>query len=290
MSADASIERADLVGDELREIRGPSAVGGGTKRFFELLWLVASTDFKKTYYGSMLGYVWSLARPLLLFAVLLFAFTQIFRIGSDVIAHYPVVLLFGIVMFTFFQEATSNALVSVLNREGIVRKTQFPRLVIPLATVMTALLNFGVNLIAVLIFMLAFGVYPMWTWLYFPVIVFLLFVITVAVAMLLSTLYVRYRDVGIIWSVVAVALMYATPVIYTFDIVPAKFHNILFLNPLTPIFVQARTWMIDQSAPGALTTAGGWLHLAPAMVIYAGLCVLALWKFNRDAPMIAEAL
>jgi ABC-2 type transport system permease protein len=280
----------DLMGDELHEIRGPSALGGGGKRFFELLWLVASTDFRKTYYGSFLGYLWSLLRPLMLFGVLLFVFTQIFFRGGPPVPHYAEWLLLGIVMFTFFQEASSNGVTSVVGRESIVRKTQFPRLVIPLATVLTAFLNFCVNMVAVLIFIVALGVHPMLTWLYFPVIVALVFVITLATSMLLSTLYVRYRDVGIIWGVLVVALMYATPVIYPFESVPAKFQHILFLNPLTPIFVQARTWMIDNSAHGALTSAGGWVYLLPAMAIYAGICLLAIWKFNRDAPMIAEAL
>jgi len=285
----SAIGGAELSGGELREIRGPAAIGGGAKRFFELLWLVALTDFRKTYYGSALGYLWSLVRPLLLFGVLLFVFTQIFRLGSQV-PHYPVLLLLGIVLYTFFQEGTSKAVTSVLGREGIVRKTQFPRLVIPLATVITTLLDFGLNMVAVVIFMVGFGVYPMWTWLFFPLIVLLLLVLTTSVAMVLSTLYVRYRDVGIIWGVAVTALMYATPVIYPFEIVPAKFQHILFLNPLTPIFVQARTWIVDRSAPGALTTAGGWLYLAPAIAIYAGICALAVWKFNRDAPGIAEAL
>src|SRR5436190_14111986 len=114
----------------LAEVRGPSALGGGGKRFLELLWLVAATDFKKSYFGTLLGYLWSLLRPLLLFAVLLFVFTKIFRLGSQV-PHYPVLLLFNIVLFTFFSEATNSAVFSVVGREGIMRKTQFPRLVAP---------------------------------------------------------------------------------------------------------------------------------------------------------------
>jgi len=157
---------------------------------------------------------------------------------------------------------------------------------------MTSLLNFGMNLIVVLGFMLAFGVYPTWRWLFFPVIVVLLVVFTTAVAMLVSTLFVRYRDVGIIWGVMATVLIYATPVIYPLQNppVPDQYHQLLMTNPLTPIFVQARTWIIDPTAPGALTTAGGWLQLVPAMVIYVAVCGFALWKFNRDAPEIAEAL
>lgn len=288
MAQSVALDAAPAAAAELRELRGPSAVGGGARRFFELLWLVAATDFKKTYYGSVLGYVWSLVRPLLLFGILLFVFTQIIRFPG--IPHYPNFLLLNIVMFTFFQEGTVKAVSSVLSREGIVRKTQFPRLVIPLAVVMTSLLDFGLNMIAVAGFTIAFGVYPMVTWLFFPLVVLLLVVLTAAIAMLLSTLYVRYRDVGIIWGVLVTAIMYATPIIYAFSFVPEKFQQLMLLNPLTPIFVQTYSWVINRSAPGALTTAGGWIHLLPSMAIFAGVCVIAVWKFNRDAPMIAEAL
>src|SRR5215211_8500334 len=109
------------VSAELRDVAGPSAVGGGRQRFFELLYLVSVTEFKKTYFGTVLGYVWSLIRPLMLFAVLLFVFTQIFRLGSTV-PHYPVLLLFNVVVFTFFQEATIASVTSVVSQEGVVRK------------------------------------------------------------------------------------------------------------------------------------------------------------------------
>ncbi len=274
---------------ELVEVAGPSAIGGGWKRFFDLLMLISVNDFKMTYFGTALGYVWSLVRPLLLFAVLLFVFTQIFRVGSQV-QYYPVLLLFNIVMISFFQESTTGAVSSVVNRESMVRKTHFPRLVIPLATVMTGLFNFSFNLIAVLIFIVAFGVPVVWTWLLFPLIVVALFVITLAMAMLLSSLYVRYRDVGIIWSVVVTALFYATPVLYPLEIVPAQYVDFVLANPLTPIFEQARHWVIDPTAPGAVAAAGGWLGLLPAFVIYISICVLAVWVFRREAPRIAEGL
>jgi ABC-2 type transport system permease protein len=276
------------VGAGLRKVRGPSAVGGGWRRFFDLLFLIAATDFKKTYFGTVLGYVWSLARPLMLFAVLLAVFTQIFRIGDDV-PHYEVMLLLNIVMFGFFQEATFAAVTSVVAREGIVRKTQFPRLVIPVAVVLTALFNLGLNLLAVLIFIFAFGVDPTWTWLLFPVIVALLLAFTVAVSMLLSALYVRFRDVAIIWTVLVTVLFYGTPVLYPIEIVPETLRDVIHLNPLTPLFEQMRTWMIDPTAPGAAEAADGLLLLAP-IAIYLAICGLAVWVFNREAPRIAEEL
>src|SRR5215813_4526373 len=123
---------------ELRDVPGPSAIGGGWRRALELLYLIALNEFKKTYFGTMLGYLWSLARPLMLFGVLLAVFTQVFRLGSEV-PHYPELLLLNIVLFGFFQEATVMAVGSIVSQEGVVRKTQFPRLVIPLAVVATSL-------------------------------------------------------------------------------------------------------------------------------------------------------
>jgi ABC-2 type transport system permease protein len=274
---------------ELRPVRGPSALGGGWKRFGELLYLISVTEFKKTYFGTVLGYVWSVLRPLLLFAVLLFVFTKIVRLGSDV-PHYPVLLLMNVVLFGFFSESTTTSVLSVVNQEGVVRKTQFPRLVIPLSVVMTSLFNLGVNLVVVLIFVVAFGVSPEWTWLLFPVIVATLFVFATAVSMLLSSLYVRFRDTAIIWSVVASALFYATPVIYPIEIVPDRYRDLIMLNPLTPLFEQARRWIIDPDAPGAVSAAGGWTHLFPAIAIFIGTCLLGAWYFNREAPLIAEEL
>jgi len=275
----------------LRDVRGPSALGGGSTRFFDLLYLISVTEFKKTYFGTVLGYVWSLLRPLMLFGVLLFVFTRIFRVGSEV-NNYPVLLLFNIVLFSFFQEASTGAVASVVNQEGIVRKTQFPRLVIPLAVVLTSLFNFGVNLIVVLIFILAFGVDPTWTWLCFPLVVALLLLFTTAVAMILSSLYVRFRDLGIIWGVLVTVLFYATPILYTLDLpqVQGTTRDLILLNPLTPLFEQARDWIIDPSAPGALAAAGDWLHLAPSILIYVAVCAFSVWIFNREAPRVAEEL
>jgi ABC-2 type transport system permease protein len=275
------------IGPELRKVHGPSALGGGRRRFFELLFLVSVTEFKKSYFGTALGYLWSLIRPLMLFAVLLAVFTQVFKVGSQV-PHYPVLLLFGIVLFGFFQEATFAAVTSVVGREAIVRKTQFPRLVIPLAVTLTSLFNLGLNLVVAVVFILAFGVSPTWTWLLFPVVLVLLFVFTTAVSMIVSSLYVRFRDVGIIWSVLVTALFYGTPVLYPIEIVPATLRGVILLNPLAPLFMQARKWVIDSTAPGAAAY-GSW-RLAVAMAIFAAICVLAAWVFNREAPRIAEEL
>jgi ABC-2 type transport system permease protein len=276
-------------GVQLRDVPGPSALGGGWRRALELLYLIAVTDFKRHYFGTVLGYLWSIARPLLLFGVLLGVFTQVFRIGSEV-PHYEVLLLFNIVLFGFFQEATSAAVTSLVVQEGIVRKTQFPRLVVPLSVVLTSLFNLGLNLVVVLVFLLAFGVDPAWTWLLFPVVLALLIVLTTAVSMLVSSLYPRFRDMAIIWTVMSTVLFYASPVLYPIDKVPGTLRDVFMLNPLAPLLELARKWVVDPTAPGPVSVAGGWLGLLPAIAIFGATCVVAVWLFRREAPRIAEEL
>lgn len=281
----------------LREVRGPSALGGGARRFFDLLWLISVTEFKRVYFGTVFGYLWSLMRPLMLFGVLLFVFTKVLRVGTE-LHNYPVILLLGIVQYTFFQEATTSAVTSVVSQEGIVRKTQFPRLVIPLSTVLTAFFNFCLNLVIVFVFILAWGVTPAWSWLLYPFALAVLFVLTVAMSMALSVLYVRFRDVAIIWLVGAQTLFYATPILYPLGskglgAQDPSIEKWLMLNPLGVLFEQIRVWIMHEppaEAPTARMAAGSWLHLLPAVAIYIGICAFAVWIFNREAPKVAEDL
>lgn len=275
---------------ELRDVPGPSALGGGRRRALDLLYLMAITSFKQTYFGTLLGYLWSLARPLLLFAVLVEVFTKVFHVAK--VPHYPVFLLMNIVLFGFFQEATGIAVGSVVAQEAVVRKTQFPRLVIPLSVVLTALFNLGLNLVVVVIFMLAFGVTPVWTWALFPVLMVPLVVITVAVSMIVSSLYPRFRDIGIIWTVLSTALFYATPVLYVVSDLSAHrtLKRLIEINPLAPIFELARKWVIQPSAPGPVSAAGGGAEFMIPVALFVAVCAVAVWVFRREAPRIAEQL
>jgi ABC-2 type transport system permease protein len=274
---------------ELRDVRGPSALGGGWRRAADLLYLIAVTEFRRSYLGTALGYVWSLARPLLLFGVLLLVFTKAFDLGERV-NEYPVLLLFNIVLFGFFQEATVMAVGSIVAQEPVVRKTQFPRVVIPLAVVLTALFNLGMNLVVVFVFILAAGVDPTWTWLLFPVVAALLAVFTTAVAMAVSALNPRFRDTGIIWGVAVTALFYATPVLYPIELIGGTLGRLLALNPLAPLFELARKWVIDPEAPGPAAAAGGAVWLLIPAALFVAVCAFGIWIFNREAPRIAEEL
>jgi ABC-2 type transport system permease protein len=274
---------------ELRDVRGPSALGGGWRRLIDLVYLISITEFKRTYFGTALGYLWSILRPLALFGVLLVVFTHVFRLGSEV-TNYPVLLLFNIVLFGFFQEATTTAVTSIVSQEGIVRKTQFPRIVIPLSVVLTTWFNLALNLVVVFAFILAFGIDPRWTWLLLPFIVGLLFVLTTAVSMIVASLYPRFRDIGIIWAVLSTALFYATPVLYPIERAPETLQKVLLLNPITPLLELGRRWIIDPNAPRLTELAGGRAWLLIPAAIYVVICVASAWIFNREAPRIAEQL
>ena len=280
---------ADVRDQGLRDIQGPSALGGGTRRFFDLWWLTAKTQFKLGYHGTVLGFLWSLVRPLMLFAILLLVFTQVFRL--DTVPHYAALLLLNVMLFGLFQEATINSVQSVVANEALIRKMQFPRLVIPLSVVLTVSLQFTLNLVVVFVIITATGVHPIWTWVLFPLLVAAILVLTTAVSMLLSALFVRLRDVAIIWTVLATVLFYATPVLYPIDYLDGAFRTVIMLNPLTPLFNQAHEWVINSSAPGAIEAANGdWLLLVIPALLYVAICVLGVWKFVREAPRVAEDL
>jgi ABC-2 type transport system permease protein len=272
-----------------REITGPSAVGGGWRRFFHLTWLIATTDYKLAYFGSVLGYLWSLMRPLLLFGVLYVVFSEFLRFGED-IPHYADLLLLNIVLFTFFSEATGNAVTAVVDREALVRKMHFPRLVIPLAVVLTSMFNLAANLVAVVVFFLIDGIQPQWYWALAPLLLIPLWLFTAAMAMILSSLYVSYRDVGPIWTVVSQLLFYASPVLYVIDKVPEDLRVLVMSNPLACVLEQARRWFVDPDAPGSVSAIGGFPEAFIPFGIFVAVCAFGVWIFTREAPRIAERL
>jgi ABC-2 type transport system permease protein len=275
-------------------IKGPSALGSDFGRMLRLTWTLAATDFKLRYFGSVLGYLWSLVQPLMLFGVLYVVFSVLLDFsGSE--KFYPVALLAGIVMFNFIAEATSGSVRSIVSREPLVRKIEFPRLAVPLATVLTALFNYTLNLIPVFVFLIAAGGSPRWSWFELPVIVAILTVWLAGIAMLLSATFVRYRDIEPIWSVVLQVLFYATPIFYTLDTVGQKtgdawVGNVLMINPFAALLQQFRHAVIDPSHLSAAAAIGGtWRLAAPLLVIV--LTVAAGWLvFSRMAPKVAEEL
>ena len=270
----------------------PSAFGDDFRRFANLTWTLAVTDFKLRYFGSVLGYVWSLVRPLLFFGVLYVVFTKIFGLGAGVYG-YPLYLLTGIMFWTFFVEATSGCVNCLVGREGLLRKMRFPRLVIPVAVVLTALFNLGTNLVAVVVFALASGHMPRLSWLEMAVLVALLATLALGAGMVLSVLYVRFRDIAPIWEVTSQILFYATPIIWPLSRLKPSQHllqHVVVSNPLGMIQVQMYKAFINPSAPSAIEAVGGGIRILLPLGLIAITFVLGVWLFNREAPRIAENL
>jgi ABC-2 type transport system permease protein len=280
-----------------RPIRGPRALTDDWSRFWHLTYNIARNEFKLRFFGSVLGYVWQLVRPLLLFGVLYVFFTKVAHVNNQNAPgqeHYGAQLLGSIVLFTFFAEATAGSVRSVLDRENLVRKIQFPRMVIPLSVVLLATFNLALNLIVVLIFALAEGVQPMLTWLELPLILTMLVVFSTGIAMLLAALFVSFRDIQPIWDVISQILFYCSPVIISVETVREKVSTTLFhlymLNPLAVIFQQFRHAMITHRTISVVEALGSWAALAAPLAIVLGLFALGFWVFNRSAPLVAENL
>lgn len=274
---------------ELRENAGPRAFGDDLRRFWVLTKLSAVAQFKLSYAGSVLGYFWSLARPLALFAVIYVVFSEVLGVGAG-IPDYPAVLLINLMVFFFFTDATGRAVQSMVASESTLRKMEFPRAVIPSTVVLSSAFTFALNLVAVALILIFTGIQPLTTWLLVPLLWLAMLVITTATCFLLSTLFVQFRDVGQIWTVLSLALFYASPVMYPAEIVPDGFRWMLVLNPMAPIFELMRKWAVDPEAPTAAAAAGTpWGWYGPA-IGFALLCAFAIFLFRRKARTLAELL
>jgi ABC-2 type transport system permease protein len=273
-----------------RPIRGPSAIGGDWRRLLQLTRLLAVTDFRLRFFGSVLGYLWQVMHPLLLFGVLYLVFTEVVRIGGDV-PFYGVALLSGIVLFVFLSESTGQAVQSLVEREPIVRKIQFPRLAVPLSVVLTALFRLGLNLLVVFLFLLAAGGRVRLSWLELPLLIALLALLAVGTASLLSALYVHFRDVKPIWDVVLQVLFYGSPIFYPIDVITNDtVRKLLMLNPFAAILQQFRHAVIDPAHPSAFETLGGGALILVPLGLIVLLAVGGFRYFDRKAPRIAEEL
>ena len=272
-----------------QELGAAHAVNSGLRRFLLITFTLAKSEFKIRYFGSVLGYLWSLMRPLMLFGVLYVVFTHIVRFGGG-IEHYPLKLLLAIVLWSYFAEVTGQAVASLVQRESLLRKMPFPPAVIPLSVILTGAFNLGLNLVVVLIFVLATGIAPAASWLELIPLVAWLLVLSAAISMLLAVLYVPFRDVAPIWEVATQLLFWGTPIIYVIQTAPDSVRELMMMNPLATIIEQARYAVIDQSGPSAAAAIGGDARLLIPLGITVALFVIAVSVYRRAAPTLAERL
>jgi len=231
------------------------------KQYVDLVRELTVTDFKLKYEGSVLGYLWSFAKPLMLFGILYFVFTIVFRLGGS-IPHYAVYLLLGVVLWIFFADATVTAMTSIVDRQELIRKVAFPRLVLVIAASATSLITLAINLAIIAVFIAVLGARPSPA---APLILLLLvelYALALGCSLFLAALYVRFRDFRHIWEVVLQILFYASPIIYPISIIPAHLQSWALVNPLAQIFQDSRSLLVTAST---LTTAD--TLSAPALVV-----------------------
>jgi ABC-2 type transport system permease protein len=259
------------------------------QHFLHVTTALAGTEFKLRYFGSALGYFWSFLRPLFLFGVLYVVFTRIVRTGTA-IPHYPVALLVALVLYNFFAEATGSALPSLVQRAHLLRKVAFPRASVPIAVSSPAAVNLAFGLVIVLALAIINGISPSASWLLLVPVAFGVIVFALSFSLLLSILFVRYRDVQPIWEVILQVIFWATPIIYAIGFVPERFRQFVMFNPLAVAVQQARHWLIGPEVPTAADVLGADIKLLIPAGIFVGTVILGVWTFRRGASRVAEEL
>jgi ABC-2 type transport system permease protein len=253
-----------------------------------LLTELVRTDFKLRYQGSVLGYAWSLLKPLLLFVILYIVFVYFLRIGKDV-PHYPVYLLLGIVLWNFFSEMTSQSLGSIVGRGDLIRKIKIPRWIIVFSSSLSALINLCLNLIVVGLFMAINQVPLSATILLLPLNVVEIYLFALGVSLFLAAAYVKFRDVSYIWEVVLQAGFYATPIIYPLSMITSDLvQKILLLSPVGQAIQDARFNVVTHTTITSGSTFESIFYILLPMVIVAVTLVGGVIYFRKQSKYFAE--
>lgn len=255
-----------------------------------LLKELSKTDFKLRYQGSVLGYLWAILRPMMLFAILYVVFSKILRFG-DGIPHYPVYLLCGTILWNFFTECTGMGIQAIVMRGDLIRKLSFPKWIIVISTTSTAVINLGINLLVLIVFSLFNGVMPSWSWLLVPISVVELYTLALGIAFLLGSINVKYRDIGSIWEVLTQALFYCAPIIYPVSMVADRSilaARIVLLNPISQVIQDVRHNLITDTAITTWNYYGSWWSKLIPVVIVVVLAVVGALYFRKKSKYFAE--
>jgi ABC-2 type transport system permease protein len=248
---------------------------------------MVGTDFKLRYQASLLGYLWTLLRPLALFSILYIVFAKFFNLGASV-PYFPVYLLFGIVIWGFFVEATAQGLSSLVTRADLLRKISFPRYVVVLSVGASVLISFALNMMVIVFFMILLRVPVRLDILWLPLLFLELVALSISLAFFLSALYVRFRDLNYIWEVGMQAAFYAVPIIYPLTKVPDRYARLLVLNPIAQILQDARYVMVtDATETISQLYSTPWVRVIPVGITIV-LMVTSVIYFRRQSASFAE--
>ncbi len=258
-----------------------------------LLGELVKTDFKLRYQGSVLGYLWAVLRPLLMFAILYIVFAKLLQMGGD-IPHYPVYLMTGTILWNFFTECTGQGIQAIVQRGDLLRKISFPKYIVVVSSTATALINLAINLGVLIIFALINGVTPSWSWLLVPFLVLELYAFALGISFLLGAINVKYRDVTSIWDVLTQALFYAVPIIYPISMVLARGEfgrvaaNVILINPIAQVIQDIRYNLITDAAITTWEVVPWPLCLMPILIVVLVLLLAALFFRNRSKRFAEE--
>ncbi len=246
------------------------------------------TDFKLRYQGSVLGYAWSLLRPLLLFVILYVVFVKFLKFGAGV-PHFPVYLLLGIVLWNFFNEMTVQSLGSIVGRGDLIRKIRIPRWIIVLSSSISALINLLLNLVVVVIFMFVNHVDLLRTTLWLPLILLEVYLFALGLSLFLSAAFVKFRDINYIWEVILQAGFYLTPILYPLSrITNLTFQKLIMLNPMAQTIQDARYSVVTHQTDTVYRVfQGGWYEFIPFIIVIAVL-LGGLTYFRSQSKYFAE--
>jgi len=255
-----------------------------------LLKELVRTDFKLKYQGSILGYLWSLLRPLLIFLILYIVFTKFLKIGSG-IQNYPVYLLLGILLWNYFVEVTSGSVNAIVGKSDLLRKINFPKYVIIFAISISALINLSLTSIVIVVFMYIGHVTVTLQSLWLIPLIIELILISTGVAFFLSTAFVRFRDISYIWEVLIQAAFYATPILYPLGEIPASAAKLLILNPVAQVIQDSRNVLVTKQADNINTIYGGniYIWLIPTGLTIVTVTLSALYFRNKSRYFAEEA-
>jgi ABC-2 type transport system permease protein len=246
------------------------------------------TDFKVRYQGSILGYAWSVLRPLFLFIILYIVFVKFLRIGGE-IPNFPVYLLMGIVLWGFFTEATSTTMTSIVNQGDLMRKISIPRYLVVVSAAFSAFISLGLNLLILLVIAFLNGLRPMESWLLVPIFILELFIFAIALGFFLSALFVKFRDASYVWEVLLQAGFYATPILYPISIVAEKYQRLLMLNPMAQIVQDSRWAFVSHQTLSSWKVLDIPLMLVPFLFI-SFMVVVSTIYFKKESKYFAERI
>jgi ABC-2 type transport system permease protein len=270
----------------LRATRSTSGVAYYTR----VLRVVGAIEFKAKYAGAVLGYVWSIAKPLAYFGVLWLVFAHLLRTANQT-ENFTLFLLIGILLYTFFVDSVGVMLPSIVEGGAVLRRLAFPPILIPLSASVGICITFAVNISALVVIIGIQRVSPRVEWLLVPLLLLELYVFCVGLGLLVAALYVRFRDVGQVWEVVSQLLFFACAIFYPIGILPDWAQKVAFLNPLVQIIQDVRHAILGgASGPNDVTAAtvygagGSAIPIAIAVLVFLG----ALAFFRREGRYFAE--